>query len=760
MQFTFADLFAGIGGFHQAFSDLGGKCVFASEWDKYAQETYEANYGMRPDGDIRMIPPEDIPDHNILAAGFPCQPFSLAGVTKNNALGREHGLLHSTQGTLFFDAAIIIEEKRPDAFILENVKHFKSHDQGRTFRTTMAVLEEELGYTVYHKIVDAARVVPQHRERIYMVGFREPLHFDFPELPDREPVLRDILDDDVDEKYTLTSRLWQYLQDYAAKHRAKGNGFGYGLPDPDTEIARTLSARYYKDGSEILIPQEGARPRMLTPRECARLMGFPENFEIPVSDTQAYRQFGNSVVVPVIREIGAAILDALEAKRPASKQQTVAAQKSIFSELEKRERREHLKARDLGQIVDQFRRQGVDRVLAREIQPYRLSSNSILLGSSPRILNQIPVRGFRTGKSKRQIGRQVFKSRLNLAWMNPEGKLIQAPIAQLSLDPKTREIRIFDPVRACVDPPDMEVASQNRSVLLLGIRDDGKIVARLVDARESAATDLLEMLSPHRHALTEFMVDDGGLDAVVRPGSLLENGEGDFSEMSDAEGRLSFSRVLEKAEASLGENLSRWRTDSERLEVCLDPAGGYIREAGVSAFVQKYGQENPRSTTERYDVRTIHQFGEKNESSGLELALIGFDAESREITDVNGGIRLVDSENQLAAEWPLVDLLNYWVERPLHLFKIKTNPEAEHSEKVEWMVEWMEDTDFFRFLDLISRAKVEYQPELMVRYPGSEQETTREKHRFVVSSSSLSDLYHRSGNVLRVKESERGFALA
>lgn len=324
-SFSFIDLFAGIGGLRRAMEGAGGRCVFTSEWDRFAQQTYHANF---PDnrpiaGDIREVDPEDIPDHDVLVAGFPCQPFSIAGVSKKNALGRAHGFLDETQGTLFFDVLRILMHHRPAAFMLENVKNLKSHDKGRTFEVIRRALTEELGYTLHTQIIDAANFVPQHRERIVMVGFRETTDFSFEELnlPGRQGRgMRDILhpengteapeghytvgpDAKVSDKYTLTDKLWTYLQDYAAKHRAKGNGFGFGLVDGDS-IARTLSARYYKDGSEILVSRgEGRNPRRLTPRECARLMGFDDSFRIPVSDTQAYKQFGNSVAVPVFAEV-------------------------------------------------------------------------------------------------------------------------------------------------------------------------------------------------------------------------------------------------------------------------------------------------------------------------------------------------------------------------------------------------------------------------------------------------------------------------
>ena len=304
--FTFIDLFAGIGGMRLAYEAAGGKCVYSNEWNKYCQQTYFSNFGEQPDGDITKVEASDIPDHDILVAGFPCQPFSIAGVSKKNSLGRATGFEDKTQGTLFFDVCRILKAKRPKAFMLENVKNLKSHDQGRTFKVIEESLDE-LNYEVFTAILDGQGFVPQHRERILIVGFDRKRYkdilfrFDITPMEPR-PVLKDILEHDVNAKYTLTDKLWEYLQNYAAKHKAAGNGFGYGLADFNG-ITRTLSARYYKDGSEILVPQSGRNPRRLTPRECARLQGFPDSFIIPVSDTQAYKQFGNSVVVPLMENV-------------------------------------------------------------------------------------------------------------------------------------------------------------------------------------------------------------------------------------------------------------------------------------------------------------------------------------------------------------------------------------------------------------------------------------------------------------------------
>lgn len=305
--FSFIDLFAGIGGMRLAFEGAGGRCVYSNEWNKYSQQTYFANFGEQPDGDITKVDADTIPDHDILVAGFPCQPFSIAGVSKKQSLGRATGFEDKTQGTLFFDICRILKIKRPKAFMLENVKNLKSHDRGRTFKVIAEALDE-LDYEIFHEVLDGQHYVPQHRERILIVGFDRKrygscVNFNFDITPaEPKPVIKNILEQEVDKKYTLTDKLWTYLQNYAAKHRAAGNGFGYGIADPEG-VSRTLSARYYKDGSEILIGQDKKNPRRLTPRECARLQGFPDDFIIPVSDTQAYKQFGNSVVVPLMANV-------------------------------------------------------------------------------------------------------------------------------------------------------------------------------------------------------------------------------------------------------------------------------------------------------------------------------------------------------------------------------------------------------------------------------------------------------------------------
>lgn len=314
--FTFIDLFAGIGGIRLGFERVGGRCVFSSEWDKYAQKTYQAWFGELPHGDIRKIDPASIPDHDVLTAGFPCQPFSIAGVSKKKSLGRAHGFRDRLQGNLFFNVATIVEMKRPPVLLLENVKNLLSHDKGTTWEVIRTTIED-LEYKVFHKIIDAAAWVPQHRERIFIVCFDkrvfgETPEFEFPAAPETSaPKLKNILDKNPDSRYTLSDHLWSYLQRYAESHRAKGNGFGFGLASPEG-ITRTLSARYFKDGSEILIPQgKKMNPRRLSPREAARLMGFDDSLKIVVSDTQAYRQFGNAVVPPVAEAVAGQIVKTL-----------------------------------------------------------------------------------------------------------------------------------------------------------------------------------------------------------------------------------------------------------------------------------------------------------------------------------------------------------------------------------------------------------------------------------------------------------------
>ncbi len=315
-EVKFIDLFAGIGGTRLGVElaakklGLASKCVFTCEWDRFAQKTYFENFGEMPRGDIRQITSDEIPSHDILLAGFPCQPFSIAGVSKKNALGKAHGFECKTQGTLFFEIQRILDSKRPRCFILENVKNLQYHNGGATYKVIKQILED-LEYQVFSRVYNSEPLVPQRRERVFIIGFRSDFDssgFELTDVSGDHPKLGSILQRRVDPKYTLTDHLWEYLQGYKKKHQKQGNGFGYNLYGPN-DTAGTLSARYYKDGSEILIRQKGRNPRRLTPRECARLMGFPDDLKIPVSDTQFYRQAGNSVVVPLVASIAEQVIN-------------------------------------------------------------------------------------------------------------------------------------------------------------------------------------------------------------------------------------------------------------------------------------------------------------------------------------------------------------------------------------------------------------------------------------------------------------------
>ena len=294
-KFKFIDLFAGVGGIRIPFEELGGDCVFSSEWDKFSQQTYEANFGEIPHGDITEIDAKDIPKHDLLVGGFPCQAFSQAGLKKG---------FKDTRGTMFFEIARILDHHKPKAILLENVKGLRGHDKGNTFKTIISILNE-LGYqTLESTVLNAKHFgLPQNRERIFIVGYKKHVNFQFPQPPMINTRLGDILDKKIPDKYTISDRLWEGAQRRKEKYKEKGYGFGYSLFNKESKYTSTISARYYKDGAEIWIDQGKKNPRKLTPNEARKLQGFPEGFIIPVSDGQAYKQFGNAVPVPVIRAI-------------------------------------------------------------------------------------------------------------------------------------------------------------------------------------------------------------------------------------------------------------------------------------------------------------------------------------------------------------------------------------------------------------------------------------------------------------------------
>lgn len=323
-SFTFIDLFAGIGGFRIALQNLGGKCLFSSEWDKSAKKTYEKNFGEVPYGDINQFTNENItdkeldaiiPSHNILTAGFPCQPFSRAGVSARESLGQKHGFSCDIQGTLFFDVVRIANALKPDALILENVQNLKRHDNGNTFQKIKDTITKDLNYSFADVIIDSSSIVPQRRKRCFMVCFKDPdTKFTFPSFKGTPLPLHSILETNPLLKYTISDRLWEGHQKRTQRNLDRGAGFT-AFEANLNEPSKTIVARYGKDGKECLIPQEGKNPRKLTPRECARLMGFPEDFCLPDADTPAYRQFGNSIVVPVVQRIAQAVIEELERRK-------------------------------------------------------------------------------------------------------------------------------------------------------------------------------------------------------------------------------------------------------------------------------------------------------------------------------------------------------------------------------------------------------------------------------------------------------------
>ena len=307
-SFKTIDLFAGIGGIRRPFDKLGCECVFSSEIDKYAIQTYHANFGEIPSGDITKIDEKSIPHFDILLAGFPCQAFSIAGKRQG---------FNDTRGTMFFEIQRILEYHKPQCFLLENVKGLLNHDKGKTFKTILDILENKLHYKVYYKVLNAKHFgMPQNRERVIIVGFlNHDIEFKFPEPTGIKTKLGDVLEKSVDDKYTISDRIWESHQRRKEENRKKGNGFGYCLFDENSEYTSTISARYYKDGSEILVKQNNKNPRKLTPREAARLQGFPDDFKLVCSDVQCYKQFGNSVPTKMIEAVAINLVKSLKGEQ-------------------------------------------------------------------------------------------------------------------------------------------------------------------------------------------------------------------------------------------------------------------------------------------------------------------------------------------------------------------------------------------------------------------------------------------------------------
>lgn len=307
---SFIDLFAGIGGIRMALDQAGFDCVYSNEINPSAAQTYSKNFGEIDVRDIRKVPEQMIPKHDVLCAGFPCQPFSRAGVSARSGLSREHGFKDKEQGKMFFQITRIVRFHQPSAIFLENVANLLKHDGGRTIKRIFLELDK-LGYNPKFQIFDASLVVPHRRKRIYIVALKKPFAFEFPVIEQRQHRLKDILEKRLGDKHTISDKLWASHIARTARNKKKGNGFAHHIADLNG-IASTLTARYGKDGRENLIPQPGKNPRMLSPRECARLMGFPDDFELPETKTPAYRQLGNSVCVPIVRIIAESLREQLD----------------------------------------------------------------------------------------------------------------------------------------------------------------------------------------------------------------------------------------------------------------------------------------------------------------------------------------------------------------------------------------------------------------------------------------------------------------
>ena len=459
-NFTFIDLFAGIGGLRIPFDDLGGKCVFSSEIEDAAARTYFSNFDEMPQGDITKIDASDIPKHDLLLAGFPCQPFSIAGVSKNISLGRGHGFSHATKGTLFFDVARILKHHQPKAFVLENVKGLVGHDKGNTFKVIKNTLENELNYKIYHKVLNAKYVVPQNRERIFIVGLRKDItdEFVFPTLSGEGPKLGSILEkklsDNDSERFTLSDHLWNYLQDYKKKHNKAGNGFGFGLVGKN-DVARTLSARYYKDGSEILIKQKGKNPRKITHLEARRLMGFPEGFK--THPTQAYKQFGNAVVPMIVDTFAPRLVQILnEHTKPYVEKPEL----SVGKELE--------------ETIKMMTANGAKKIYFKPLAPNDNSKNQIYVGgnlASASIFKFNADEVIYEGKGRRQRA----KVKTPFSWLQNDGTLSEAKQSKLIMYPQYPEVRFSGFLSGCKSPPDCLSGREEGRLLIIGVCEKSTI---------------------------------------------------------------------------------------------------------------------------------------------------------------------------------------------------------------------------------------------------------------------------------------------
>ena len=663
--FKFIDLFAGIGGLRIPFDNLGGECVFSSEIEDAAARTYFSNFNEMPHGDITKINAEDIPEHDLLLAGFPCQPFSIAGVSKNISLGRGHGFSHATKGTLFFDVARILKYHKPRAFVLENVKGLVGHDKGNTFTVIKNTLEEELGYKIYCKVLNAKYVVPQNRERIFIVGIRNDIKdkFSWPNFNGEGPKLSSILEEELSssdlKRFTLSDHLWNYLQDYKAKHSKAGNGFGYGLVSGD-DISRTLSARYYKDGSEILIKQNGRNPRKITHVEARKLMGFPDEYK--THPTQAYKQFGNAVVPKIVDTFAPALVTIL---------------KKYISQVADKEETDV--APDLLEVIDLMRKIGAKRMYYKPLAPNDNSKNQIYVGGN---LASASIFKFDNNEIEYQGEgrRQRAKAKIPFYWMSSDGELTIAKQSKLIMYPQYPEVRFSGFLQGCKNAPSCLSGREEGRILLLGVTDDftvgyviqhdnpikqGLLLAPSIQT--SSAFNRLDVNLTHRSPIRE------GLATIIHSGPhkpcILKKTNGVVSEEHYSISNNNVAGYTMEAKLGILPNGDA-KPDYDGYEVKTllrtnitlmtpEPNGGIYKEKGLSFFLKKYGYCDDKG---EYRLSKRHKVGVRHPDTGLTLTLNFGDFHPIERRfDFGGSISLMDDEGMVAASWNLDRMISHWL---------------------------------------------------------------------------------------------------
>ena len=662
--FRFIDLFAGIGGLRIPFDNLGGKCVFSSEIDDAAARTYYANFGEMPQGDITKIDAADIPKHDLLLAGFPCQPFSIAGVSKNISLGREHGFSHAAKGTLFFDVVRVLKHHQPKAFVLENVKGLVGHDKGNTFKVIKNTLEKELNYKIYHKVLNAKYVVPQNRERIFIVGLKDDItdEFVFPNLSGEGPKLSSILEKKLSkndlERFTLSDHLWGYLQDYKKKHTKAGNGFGFGLVGKK-DVARTLSARYYKDGSEILIKQKGKNPRKVTHVEARRLMGFPEGFK--THPTQAYKQFGNAVVPMIVDTFAPKLIKILNQH---TKPYTVESKQSLGDELKK--------------IIEMMTGNGAKKIYFKPLAANDNSKNQIYVGgnlASASIFKFNANEVIHEGEGRRQRA----KVKTPFSWLQSDGNLSEAKQSKLIMYPQYPEVRFSGFLSGCKSPPSCLSGREEGRLLIIGVCEDSTIgyvatksnlIIQQAMNVSSAPTPsaFREIIIKHEQASIHEALSRIIHDGPHRP-CILKRVDGTKVEQHYSITNNNVAGYTMEAKLGILPNGDS-KPDYEGYEVKTlsntnvtlmtpEPDSGIYKDQGLKAFLERYGY--PGDSGE-YRLSKRHKVGVKHPDTGLTLTIDYGDFHPMEKRfNFSGSISLVEDDGTVAASWKLERFISHWL---------------------------------------------------------------------------------------------------